>query len=134
MNTLATIGSVFLVIAALIHVLIFVTESVRWSRPEVWKRFGVTTQVNADIVKPMAFNQGFYNLFLAIGAGLGPVLLVSTPVQQAGLAVSLFAGSSMVLAALVLIISSPKMARAAFVQGLAPLIGIVFLVFSVLLA
>lgn len=36
----------------------------------------------------------------------------------------------MVLAALVLITSSPKLARAAIVQGAAPLVAIVFLLLS----
>jgi putative membrane protein len=130
MNTLAVIGSIFIVIAALIHVLFFVLESVRWSWPSVWKRFGVTTQLSADIVKPMAFNQGFYNLFLAVGALLGLVLLGTATLSQAGFALSIFAAGSMVLAATVLIASSPKLARAAAIQGAAPLVGIIALVLS----
>ena len=33
-----------------------------------------TDQAAADTTKPMAYNQGFYNLFLAIGAVIGLVL------------------------------------------------------------
>ena len=127
MNTaLLVAGSVFVSIAALIHVYIFVLESLRWSRPATWKTFGLKSQADADVVKPMAFNQGFYNLFLALGvvAGLG---LIATSHTAAGLAVALFAAGSMVAAALVLIISSPKLARAAAVQGTAPLVGVVLL-------
>lgn len=131
MDALAIVGSIFIFVAALIHLLIFVMESVLWTRPVVWKRFGLATQEHAEIVKPMAFNQGFYNVFLAIGAGLGLVLLGSTTLFQAGLALSIFAAGSMVLAATVLIASSPKLARAAIIQGLAPLVGIVFLVLSI---
>ena len=68
---IAIIATVFAALAALLHVYIFVMESVQWSQPRIWKRFGVPDQQTADATKPMAYNQGFYNLFLAIGAGLG---------------------------------------------------------------
>ncbi|CAN5134975.1 DUF1304 domain-containing protein [soil metagenome] len=130
MSAFVIIGSIFVLIAALIHLLIFFLESVLWSRPTVWKRFGLKTQAEADIVKPMAFNQGFYNVFLALGAGTGLVMLGSTNWQQGGIALSIFACLSMVLAALVLITSSPKLARSAAIQGVAPLIGVVFMVLA----
>ncbi len=133
MSILAIIGSVFIGLAALVHVYIFVLESIRWSTPKTWKTFGLKSQEEADTVKPMAYNQGFYNLFLALGAGTGLVLLLATPLTQAGFALAVFAALSMVLAALVLITSSPKLARAAVLQGGAPLIGTVLLVLSVVL-
>ncbi len=52
-------------LAGLLHVLFFVLESLRFSEPSVWRRFGASTQAEADAIRPMAFNQGFYNLFLA---------------------------------------------------------------------
>lgn len=132
-NVLVLIGIVFVFLAAVIHLLIFLMESVLWTRPVVWKRFGLKSQQEADIVKPMAFNQGFYNVFLAVGAGTGLVLLGSAAFTQAGLAIAIFACASMVLAAAVLITSSPKLARAAAIQGIAPLVGIVFLLLSLTL-
>jgi len=132
MNTLTIVGAVFLGLAALIHVYIFVLESITWSTPKTWKTFGLKSQSDADVVKPMAYNQGFYNGFLAIGIVVGLVLLLTTDLTQAGYAVAIFAGSSMVLAATVLITSNPKLARAAVLQGAAPLIGVVLLVLSVL--
>ena len=134
MDILVIIGSVFVFLAAVIHIVIFFMESILWSRPAVWKRFGLKTQEEADIVRPMAFNQGFYNVFLAIGAGVGLVMLGSAEWTQGGIAIAIFACGSMVLAALVLITSSPKLARAAAVQGLAPLVGIVFLLLSLVIA
>lgn len=134
MSAFVIIGSVFIFIAAVVHLLIFFMESVLWSRPAVWKRFGLATQADADTVRPMAFNQGFYNVFLAVGAGTGLVMLGSSNWQQGGIALTIFAGLSMVLAALVLITSSPKLARAAAIQGLAPLIGVVFLVLALVTA
>ncbi len=125
-SALLIVGSISVAIAALVHVYIFVLESLRWSRPATWKTFGLKSQADADTVKPMAFNQGFYNLFLALGVGLG-LVLIGTAHTSAGIAVTLFAAGSMVAAALVLLISSPKLAGAAAIQGIAPLIGVVLL-------
>ena len=128
MNTFVVIGSVFAAIAALIHVYIFVLESVQWTKESTRRIFGVKTEADAELMKPLAFNQGFYNLFLAIGVGAGLVLLTSTGMPQAGFAVAIFALLSMVLAAAVLVTSNPRLARSALIQGLAPLLGLVFLV------
>ena len=120
------IGSVFAVLAAVLHVVIFRFESIQWSTPSVWKRFGMTSQADADVVRPMAYNQGFYNLFLGVGAALGVVLL-ATGVTEAGYAIALFATGSMLAAASVLILSNPKLARAAITQGTFPLLAVVCL-------
>lgn len=130
MDILVIIGSIFVFIAAVIHLLFFYVESVVWSRPSVWRRFGLKTQQEADVVKPMAFNQGFYNVFLAIGAGTGLVMLGSANWAQGGLAIAVFACASMVLAAVVLITSSPRLWRSALMQGLPPLVGIALLLLS----
>ena len=127
-------AAVFVVIAAVIHLFIFFMESVQWSRPATWKRFGLKSQEDADTVKPMAFNQGFYNLFLAIGAAIGLILFASAQWTQGGLVLSLFACGSMLAAAAVLIISSPKLARAALIQGAAPLVAVVLLSVGLLTA
>lgn len=127
---LLIVGSIFVGLAALVHVYIFYLESIAWSKPTTWKSFGLKTQAEADIVKPMAFNQGYYNAFLAVGVVLGLVFLATPGLQQAGFALAVFAASSMVLAATVLITSSPKLARAAVLQGAAPLIGVVLLLLA----
>ncbi len=126
--TLLVIGSIFVGLAGLIHIVIFVLESILWSRPTTWRRFGLRTQEQADVVRPMAFNQGFYNLFLAIGVKLGLLFLWLWGSPEVGLALIFLAAGSMVAAALVLVVSSPKLARSAALQGLAPLVGIVALV------
>ena len=131
MSILAIVGAVFLGLAALIHVYIFYLESIAWSKPKTWKTFGLRSQTEADTVKPMAYNQGYYNGFLAIGVIVG-LVLITTNVAQAGYALAIFAGSSMVLAATVLITSNAKLARAAVLQGAAPLIGVLLLVVSLL--
>ena len=124
------IGAVFVGIAGLIHVFIFLLESVLWNRPATWKRFGITSQPDADVLRPMAYNQGFYNLFLALGAGAGLVMLFAAGVTQAGAALSIFVLLSMLLASIVLLFSNPKLARAAAFQGVAPLIGLIFLIIA----
>jgi putative membrane protein len=133
MNTaLLAVGSGFVGVAALIHVYIFFLESIAWSKPKTWKTFGLKSQAEADTVKPMAYNQGYYNAFLAVGVLVGIVLLFAPGTQQAGFALTVFAALSMVLAATVLITSSPKLARAALLQGTAPLIGVVLLVLALI--
>lgn len=67
------VASLVVGLAALLHGSIFWMESVAWSRPQVWKRFSVADQMTADTTRPMAYKQGFYNLFLGIGAALGRV-------------------------------------------------------------
>jgi putative membrane protein len=130
MSAFVILGSIFVFLAAVVHVLIFLLESILWSKPSTWRRFGLRSQDEADTVRPMAFNQGFYNLFLALGVAVGLVLLGNPGTQQAGIALSMFAALSMVLAALVLVTSSPRLARSAALQGVAPLVGVVFLVLA----
>ncbi|GAA1859027.1 DUF1304 domain-containing protein [Paeniglutamicibacter psychrophenolicus] len=120
---------VFGTLAAAIHLYIFVLESLVWDRPATRKAFGIRTDAEATATRPMAFNQGFYNLFLAILVALGMVLyLAGSTVAGATL---FFAGTgSMVAAGLVLLLSSPKLAKAAFVQLTAPALGIIFGLFA----
>jgi putative membrane protein len=123
---------VFAFIAALLHVYIFTMESVTWTRPATWKRFGVASQADADTTRPLAYNQGFYNLFLAVGAllGLGAVLL-GRPVVGWTL---IFGGcGSMLLAAAVLALTGRKYLRAAATQGTTPLLAVVLGVVGLLL-
>ena len=131
---LAILATVFAALAALLHVYIFVMESVQWSQPRIWKRFGVPDQATAEATKPMAYNQGFYNLFLAIGAILGIVLFWAggpgTGGGIAGVALVLFSLGSMVAAALVLLTTGMKYLRPALIQGTLPLIGFVLVLFA----
>jgi putative membrane protein len=121
-----TAGLVFAILAALLHVYIFVMESLTWTSARTRATFG-TTPETAEITKELAFNQGFYNLFLAIVTGVG-VALAFICTGAVGVAL-VFAGvGSMLAAALVLLLSSPDKARAAITQGTLPLIAIVLLV------
>ena len=128
----AIIGAASAVAAALIHVYIFALESLLWRRPSTWRVFGVRDAEAAETLRPMAYNQGFYNLFLAVGVVLGLVFAASGSRAAAGYGILLFALASMVLAALVLVTSNRRMLRAALVQGVAPLVAIGFVVAGLL--
>jgi putative membrane protein len=124
---LLIVAIVFAALAALLHVYIFLMESVLWMRPSTWKRFGLKSQEDAATIRPMALNQGFYNLFLAVGIFVAFFLLPHPGLHTAGVMLLLFCCASMLAAALVLIISNPKMARAALIQGIFPLIAVISL-------
>ena len=128
---IGTLALVFAGLAALLHVYIFVLESVRWTKPATWRVFGIADQQTADATKPMAYNQGFYNLFLAIGAAIGIVLwIVHGTGDVAGRTLLIFSLGSMVAAALVLITSGRKYLRPASIQGTLPLIGLVLTILA----
>ena len=123
-TTLLIVGSVFAGLGAAIHVYIWALESVLWMRESTRRTFGIRSAADAETLRPLAYNQGFYNLFLALGVVVGLVLLWSG-LESAGLVLALFACLSMVLAALVLVTSNRRMLRAALIQGAAPLVAVV---------
>ncbi|GAA1894660.1 DUF1304 domain-containing protein [Lapillicoccus jejuensis] len=110
-------------LAGLLHVVIFLLESLLWRRPATWRRFAVADQATADTLAPMAYNQGFYNLFLALGA-LAGVVGVATGHRRAGWALLFFCCGAMLVAALVLVTSGRRYRRAATTQGLLPLVAV----------
>jgi putative membrane protein len=126
-TALVLVGSLFVFVAAIVHLGIFFLESVLWTRPAVQRRFGVTSTADGEVLRTLMFNQGFYNVFLALGAGVGLVLYGTGASFEGGIAVALFALLSMLLASLVLIVSDRKLWRAALIQGGPPLLGIVLL-------
>ena len=120
-----TAALVFAGLAALLHVYFFVMESLTWTSPRTRATFG-TTQEEAETTKLLAFNQGFYNLFLAVVTVVG-IVAICLGHNAVGAAL-VFAGvGSMAAAAAVLLASSPDKARAALTQGTFPLIAIVLL-------
>ena len=120
-----TTALVFAALAALLHVYIFVMESLTWTSPRTRATFG-TTEAEAETTKLLAFNQGFYNLFLAVVTGVG---IIAVALGHTGIGASLvFAGvGSMTAAAVVLVASDRGKARAAATQGTLPAIAIVLL-------
>jgi putative membrane protein len=118
-------GLFFAGLSALLHVYIWVMESLTWTSARTRATFGISEE-EALATKELAFNQGFYNLFLAVITVIG-IVIGGTGWYGIGLAL-IFAGTgSMLAAALVLLLSSPDKARAAITQGTLPLIAIVLL-------
>ncbi|MGC0362598.1 putative membrane protein [Rhodococcus sp. 27YEA15] len=121
------VGYVFAALAALLHVYIFVLESVLWTAPKTRAIFGVKTEEEALATKSLAFNQGFYNLFLAVVTAVG-IIVVACGSASVGIALVLAGTGSMAAAALVLLISAPDKARAAITQGILALVAVIALV------
>ncbi len=123
-----TAALIFAGLAALLHVYIFVLESLRWTAESTRKTFG-TSVAEANATKEMAFNQGFYNLFLAIVAVAG-IVAAAAGHHGVGAALVLAGAGSMLAAGLVLLISSPSKAKAALVQLAFPLLAVVLVMVS----
>ncbi|MEV0542865.1 DUF1304 domain-containing protein [Nocardia salmonicida] len=125
---MTAIGLVFTGVAVLLHGYIFVMESLQWTAPRTRATFGMSA-AEAEATKEMAFNQGFYNLFLAVVAAIG-MGFTAFGDKGIGLALVLAGAGSMVAAGVVLLASSPGRARPALIQLLPPLIGCVALVIA----
>ena len=109
-------------LAALVHVYIFVLESLRITDPATMKVFGIASREEAEIMRPWAYNQGWYNLLLALQVAVGVVCLWAAPTVGSALVV---AGCAlMVAAALVLVTSDRAKLRAATVQGALSLLAL----------
>lgn len=131
-------GFVLAALAAALHVYIFWMESLAWEGPAARKTFGISSDEEARQTKALAFNQGFYNLFLALITLLG-VLLAATAGIGSGSAAGvvgltlIFAGvGSMTAAALVLLLSSHEHRAAAVKQGALPALALIATLVGVL--
>jgi len=121
------LGSVLALAAAALHVLIFALESLLWGTPRSQAVFGEQSPEEIETTKLMALNQGFYNLFLAVLAALGAILLLAGSTAVGG-ALALAGTGSMLAAALVLLLASPAHRAAAIKQGTLPLLAVLALV------
>ena len=115
--------------AAILHLLFFCLESLLWTHPVVRQIFK-TGEEEARATKFLAFNQGFYNLFLALGAAAGLCLLGHAH-DAAGRALLILSCGSMLGAALVLVSGGRNYLRGALIQGLPPLLALLALWISV---
>lgn len=124
------LGMIAAFLAAALHVFIFYIESFAWTTRAL-SVFGIDRE-SAEVTKEMAFNQGFYNLFLAIEVFVGiAVYFLASP--TVGLTLALFGVGSMLAAALLLFVTSPDKRSAAIKQSFLPLIAVAALGVAALL-
>ena len=126
---MAYVALAFAVLAAGLHVMIFVFESVLWTQEPIWRRFKLESQDQADVTRPLAFNQGFYNLFLAVGTFVG-VVCVLTGTLTVGWTLIIFGTASMTAAAVVLVCTGRRFVRPAATQALFPVLCLIFSLLS----
>lgn len=123
-------GIIFTLLAIALHFFIFYLESFAW-KTKALSVFGMSRE-QAEQTEEMAFNQGFYNLFLAIIALVG-VIMHFTGSTTTGMALMLAGVGSMLAAALLLFVTSPDKRSAAIKQGVFPLLAVVALLVGVAL-
>lgn len=112
---------VFASIAILFHLTAFALESLLFMRPAIYRRFQSKNEAEAKAARLFAFNQGFYNLFLAAGC-LAGMLVWLQGMSMVGATLVVYTCAFMVGCALVLLYTSLQMWRPALYQGLPPAI------------
>ncbi len=117
------IFTLFVAVTALLHVMFFKLESVDFMKARVLKRFGLNHDQGV-IVKVWAFNQGFYNLFLAFGLFYS-LFLVHGDRIESGIVLAQFILVTLTGAGFVLLVSAPKKYPAALAQSVPALLGFV---------
>lgn len=121
------IAQVFAIIAVLFHLMAFVLESVLFHRSDVQVLMQGQPAQSQDVHK-WAFNQGFYNLFLAAGPVAGLIAYYAGNVEV-GRALVIYGCAFMVGCGIVLLISDRTRLRAMLGQSGPPLIALIALLF-----
>ena len=119
-----------LLLPALIHVYVFVLESFLWGKPRTNQIFGLRP-ADVEATRPLAFNQGVYNLLLAMAVVAGWSLWMGVPAFDkgpfAGQVLLAYGLGSIAVAGLTLLASSPKLWRSALLQLVPAVAGLVVL-------
>lgn len=125
-----TAAAAFAALAGLLHVYIWAMESLVFTT-RGRKVFGLTAEQAANTqVQDLFYNQGFYNLFLAL-VTFGGIAAHLADEETVGSTLVFTGAGSMVAAGLVLLLSSPDKARAAITQLALPAIAVVLLAIAV---
>ena len=131
MNTALITASIFAMLAGLLHVYIFVMESFLWTSRSTRETFSMGAD-EAEQTKEMAFNQGFYNLFLAI-MSIGGAIVLWCGVTVVGVTLMTAGSASMFCAALVLLCTAPDKHSAAIKQIFFPALTLIALLVALIL-
>jgi putative membrane protein len=115
-----------ILLPALIHVYIFALESLLWGRKRTNRVFAVTED-DARVTRQFAFNQGVYNLLLAVAILIGFLLGLSADTAAAGKVLAAYGLGSILVAGVVLVASSPKLWKSALIQIVPATAGLVAL-------
>lgn len=117
------VAQIFAVAAALFHVVAFGLESVFFSRPAAQRMLLGRTETHSG-VRLWAFNQGFYNLFLAAGPVAGLIAYHAGEVA-AGRALVIYGCAFMAACGVVLFVSDRRLWRGMLGQSVPPLVALV---------
>ena len=124
------VAIVFSVVTIAVHLIVFVVESFLWLKPVVHERLlgkldssiDVTVFEQAQILQVLFFNQGFYNLFVAL-AGIVGFVLYRAGNKQGGIALISYMCAFALGAGLVLAYSTTAY-TGAVVQALPPFLAL----------
>lgn len=117
------VAQLFTVVAVLFHVVAFVLESFLFHRPSV-QIFLLGKPEPAAGVRLWAFNQGFYNLFLAVGPMAGLIAHYAGD-ETAGRTLIIYGCAFMTACGVVLFISDRRLWRSMMGQSGPPLIALI---------
>lgn len=117
------VAQIFALIAVLFHVVAWVLESFLFHRTDV-QTFLLGHPEPHSGVRLWAFNQGFYNLFLATGP-LAGLIAVWTGHEAVGRALVIYGCTFMTLCGVVLFVSDRRLWRSMIGQSGPPLIAII---------
>jgi putative membrane protein len=117
------VAQTFAIIAALCGVTAFVLESFLFGRPSV-QTFLLGRPEPAASVRMWAFNQGFYNLFLATGPAAG-VVAYHLGQQSAGRALVIYGCAFMTGCGVILFVSDRRLWRGMIGQSGPPLVALI---------
>lgn len=118
-----TVSLVLAGLAAATHLFFFFLESIAFRKPFAHRTFGVRDPAEVEVLAFAMLNQGFYNLFLAIGTFAG-VVGSARGWEPQGSTLVVFGCLFMLGAAVVLVVGRPALWRGALVQGLLPLLAL----------
>lgn len=118
MSVLQNLSLVLFGVSAGLHVLFFVIESILFQKPQGYKYFKMSEQDHKG-AKLWALNQGFYNLFFALGMFAGLI--------RNDHSLLVFCALSMIGAGVVLWVTAPRLLKGALIQMVPPALGLVLL-------